>query len=518
MSKTIIDELVVTLGLDPKNFKKGEKEAVDSLRDLEKNAKKTGDEVQKSADKGGNAIMALGKRVAVVATIFKVLSYTTKNILEASRATYDLANAGRMLGESARGLRNFQNVAEMMGGTAEGATKTIQGLKQAVHDLAYNGTMSQQLVQLGRLGVGFQNRDGRARDFKDIYLDTAGALQKQVASGQMSESDALMFAESAGFDPGLARSMVGGRDAASLALARQEARRQVSGEDVAAATANEQAMISANQARDATFTGAQTKASDWITSLAGGKEKLFNAGETGSLATVWEAMTTAAAPASAGLVSVAEGARDAGNALVGLAHKLSARASGGREAYRGVINDAARRHGLDPSILGGVLGAESNYNPDAVSPAGAVGVAQLMPQYFPGAGMDPHADIETAAGELARLKRSFMKTNGGNADGAMELALMAYNAGETRLRNSSFMKDGGKALDGETTAYPGRVYEWAERYGAGNGGMGAGGDTQIQIDEINVNTAATDANGIASSIGDATRRKLTTAQPPQSMQ
>jgi soluble lytic murein transglycosylase-like protein len=505
---TVIDKLIIELGLDPKKFTEGQKKAAAGLKELREDAKETGDDVSASADKGSNALMALGKRVLTVAAIFKVLSYTTKNILEASRATYGLANASRLLGESARSLRNFENVAEIFGGTAEGARKSIQGLKQSLFDLSFNGQVSNNLKQLSRLGVATQDVKGGARDFTSVYLDTAGALQKNIARGTMTESEALMFAESAGFDPGLARSMIGGRDAASHALARQEARRQVSGADVAAATANEQAITSAGQAKDTAFTAAQTASSGFITGTAGGLEKAWTGGATGELGATWEGIRAAIEPVTTGLGDLADSAVSAADALVGLAHRQAGR---GRSGYESAIQDAARKHGIPAETLAGVLNTESRFDPNAVSPAGARGIAQLMPGLFPGSGVDPVKDIDTAAAYLARLHGSFMKTGSSDAD-AWDKALMSYNGGERRVRTSNVFGDGssGRNLASETVSYPGQVYDYAtQRNGGSNGGT-----TTVDIGEINVHTAATDANGIAGSIGDATRRKLTASQAP----
>lgn len=506
---TVIDKLIVELGLDPKKFTEGQKKAAAGLKELRQDAKETGDEVSQSADKGGNAIMALGKRVLTVAAIFKVLSYTTKNILEASRATYGLANASRLLGESARNLRNFENVAEIMGGTAEGARKSIQGLKQSLFDLSFNGQVSNNLKQLSRLGVATQDRKGGARDFTSVYLDTAGALQSNVASGKMTESEALMFAESAGFDPGLARAMVGGRDAASHALARQEARRQVSDADVVAATANEQAITSAGQGKETAFTAAQTASSGFITRTAGGLEAAWNGGATGEIGTAWEGIRAAIEPVTTGLGDLADSAMSAADALVGLAHRQAGK---GRAGYETAIQDAARRHGINPETLAGVLNTESRFDPNAASGAGARGIAQLMPQFFPGAGVDPMKDIDTAAAYLAQLHGSFVKSGSNDAD-AWDKALMSYNGGERRVRTSNVFGDGssGRDLTSETVNYPGQVYDYAMSRGAGGSG---GGTTTVDIGEINVVTSATDANGIAGSIGEATRRKLTASQAP----
>lgn len=505
---TVIDKLIVELGLDPKKFTEGQKKAAAGLKELRQDAKETGDDVSESADKGGNALMQLGKRVLTVAAIFKGLTYTTKNILEQSRATYGLANASRTLGESARSLRNFENVAEIMGGTAEGARKSIQGLKQALFDVKFNGQWSQQLTQISRLGVKVVGAGGKPRDFKDVYLDTAASLQSNIASGKFTESEALMFAEQAGFDPGLSRALVGGRESAALALSRQESRRQVSSADVAAATANEQSITSAGQAKDTAFTAAQTGSSKFITGTAGGLEKAWAGGATGELGAAWEGVRAALEPVTTGLGDLADAAGGATAALVGLAHRQAGR---GRAGYEATIQSAARKHGVDPEILAGVLNTESRFNPNAQSAAGAVGIAQLLPKYFPGAGVDPMQDIDTAAAYLAQLHGSFVKTGSNDAD-AWDKALLSYNGGERRVRTSNVFGDGssGKDLATETVNYPGQVYDYATT----RGGTDAGAATNVDIGEINVVTSATDANGIAGSIADATRRKFTAAQAP----
>lgn len=512
-STTVIDRFLIELGLDPKNLKKGSREAVAALAALKGEAKETGEEMSKSVDKGSSSLATLGKRVLTVAAIFKVLSYTTRNILEASKATYDLANSAKGVDQAARSLRNFENVAEIMGGTAEGARKTIEGMHKAIFNATFNGQISDQLVQLGRLGVQFQDAGGHMRDFKDIYLDTAQRIQESQANGSMTTGEALEFLSSAGFDPGLARAAVGGRDSAAAALARQEARRQVGDADIANATGNEQALTSANQAKDAAFIKAMSGASPYIQSLAAGKEQLFNAGETGEISQAWEALKTALGPVSEGLVNLAESSEAASRGLLGWTRATLM--GKGRDSYESQIQASAKKHGLDPEILAGVLHTESNFDPKAVSAVGAVGIAQLMPQYFPGAGVDPLADIDTAAGEIARLKRFHMRNNGGNEADAMDKALMSYNGGLARVTHSNEFGDGAgksKPLTGETISYPGKVYEYAAAH---SGGVGGGGSTSIQIDEVNVNTAATDAQGIASGMSGAIKNKLGAAQAEQ---
>jgi hypothetical protein len=107
---------------------------------------------------------------------------------------------------------------------------------------------------------------------------------------------------------------------------------------------------------------------------------------------------------------------------------------------------AARRHGLPPALLAAVAKVESNYNPNAVSPAGARGLMQFMPATARGYGinpMNPTEAIEGAARKLAADLKAF---------GSVSLALAAYNAGAGAVR-----QHGGIPPYAETQAYVPKV-------------------------------------------------------------
>lgn len=86
---------------------------------------------------------------------------------------------------------------------------------------------------------------------------------------------------------------------------------------------------------------------------------------------------------------------------------------------------AASRQGIDPVLFVRQIAAESDFNPNAVSKAGAVGVAQIMPAMHPAVDpTDPYASLDYAA----RLMRGYI-----NHFGDWRRALIAYNAGPGRL-------------------------------------------------------------------------------------
>lgn len=107
-------------------------------------------------------------------------------------------------------------------------------------------------------------------------------------------------------------------------------------------------------------------------------------------------------------------------------HRTSAAVLAGKP-FGSEIGFAARNAGLDPALLHAVIHVESRYQADALSPKGAMGLMQVMPETGARFGV-PHPDVSVAANlragslYLRNLMRQF--------DGRLDLVLAAYNAGE----------------------------------------------------------------------------------------
>ena len=106
-------------------------------------------------------------------------------------------------------------------------------------------------------------------------------------------------------------------------------------------------------------------------------------------------------------------------------------------------SQAAAAANLSPTLLSALVWQESRWNPSAISPKGAIGLAQLMPATARDLGVDPAdpvANLKGGARYLRYLLDAF--------DGDVEKALAAYNAGPGRVRNA-----GGVPAIAETRAY-----------------------------------------------------------------
>lgn len=116
------------------------------------------------------------------------------------------------------------------------------------------------------------------------------------------------------------------------------------------------------------------------------------------------------------------------------------------QIYVPYINSVEAQNNIPPNLLARIAYEESHFRQDIVtgavtSPAGAVGLMQLMPQYFPGAGQDWQADVNTAAALLVSLYKQF---------GDWQLAVAAYNDGAGNIRS---ILAGNKSMPAETRNY-----------------------------------------------------------------
>lgn len=110
---------------------------------------------------------------------------------------------------------------------------------------------------------------------------------------------------------------------------------------------------------------------------------------------------------------------------------------------------AGNRHGVSASLLSAVARAESGYDPTATSPAGAIGLMQIMPGTAKGLGIDPRDPAQAVDG-AARLLRGYL-----DRYGSTELALAAYNAGP-----GAVARYGGVPPYAETQQYVKRVLDF----------------------------------------------------------
>ena len=124
--------------------------------------------------------------------------------------------------------------------------------------------------------------------------------------------------------------------------------------------------------------------------------------------------------------------------------------------YEHIVSAHARNYDLDPTLLAAVIYAESRFDPDVESEAGAVGLMQLLPDTAKGIAVrtggakfvlsdlrNPEINVRYGSWYLDHLLDRY--------DGDVRLALAAYHAGQGNV--DRWLADGGGIAFPETRAY-----------------------------------------------------------------
>ena len=131
-------------------------------------------------------------------------------------------------------------------------------------------------------------------------------------------------------------------------------------------------------------------------------------------------------------------------------------ASQSRHDFDKLIDQAADRYKVDPNLVRAVVTAESDFDPNCVSTAGAVGLMQLMPETADDLGVsdpfDPVQNIDGGTRYLAQMLERF----GGDS----QKALAAYNWGPSNVEK-------GGSLPTETRNYLKKVARFRSLYAQG---------------------------------------------------
>ncbi len=100
------------------------------------------------------------------------------------------------------------------------------------------------------------------------------------------------------------------------------------------------------------------------------------------------------------------------------------------EKINEAVKQASKKYGVDENLIMAIIKQESNFNSNAVSSAGAVGLMQVMPANFSSVGItDPYDVTQNINGGTQIIKQALDQYNGD-----VSLALMAYNGGSGNMQ------------------------------------------------------------------------------------
>lgn len=483
---TVIDALVVELGLDPSKFTKGLKEALEAAAKGKDALGEGGKEIEAGAKSMTETFSKLRDNVLGLAVLFTGGLGIKEFVKSVTNSDVAVGRLAQVTGESTHAISLWRNAGILAGGTGDSFTNILHTMTRGMAQLQRTGT-SELIPVFRELGIDIS----KFNDASQLTLAVIQAIQDQRVDPARGE----LILQSFGADDAAISAILRGKDAIQEYL---------------------------NQAQR-------------VGTIMEGDDKIAR-----NLANAWDELALSSTNAGRRIL------HDLAPSLTSILHWASEWYSVGSGSQR--VNDVAHFLGLGDVVkIRGKLGGDSSikFPEKAAGGAGEKGAAGVV-GLSPGGGLRLKAGAGTASpgvavlaaalqNEIPGLKRftafddDYHKgTSSAHAQGlALDFTLAdpatsAAVAAQVRSKLQALGVDG-KVIDEyanpSSRATAGHIHvqfgSAAQRFsrspGAGvaaNSGSGGGSSTtktDVHIDTINVTTAATDAPGIARDIGAALR-------------
>lgn len=555
-----------------KNVSDAMGDAGDSTKTIGTEVKKVGDQVRRTAEdtkrpfgfisggffgaaKGAKEFGKEGKEAlgGVVAGTAKFLGLalsiegTRRLFTSATNSLVDLGNASSFLDMNARSLDGWKKSAESVGSTAESITSAMMKLKNAknwsVSGMGAPDDSTQAILQLGsQTGVDIIG----AKDPGEMFKRAEDALRK------VPKAQAEQWIQRLGYDTSLLPSILDGsldknqgkfQNSSNVTDEMMKKAREVKsvmgeldqviqnlGNDIVIAFGGD--AIEAMKEFDSwvvnnkdNILGFFREGADWAKKMAdavGGTSNALNL-----LLAIKNPYLAAGVYAGRKANEISEVVTEQ-DGTESFWESLKGRWKAGgwynyeqqkkEKAKKAVIQHAQSSNAGEfhkEALMNAVMMVESRGNPNAVSPAGAIGPYQIMPKTGRDLGLSPDElkdPVKSRAGATKYLNMLINRYNGN-----VQLALMAYNGGMGRIDNHLAGK--GKPLKPETMEYPGKVlgyYEQMSQYASMSGmpsqpqSVDNSQSQATHINNVNVNSNPQSVDAIQKSIEDQLRRSSMT--------
>lgn len=194
---TVIDELVVRLGLDNKQFKRGQAEMGRDLDRTKQRAEKVGRDVEQSGKRAAEFFGQMERAALKFFTVFTVGRGFTQFTQSVISTGANISRLSRNLGLSTDTLSRWGDAVAKNGGSVEGFQGTIRTLSKAVTEFNTTGTSS-MLPLFNMLGISLVDSEGKAKQLDTVLADLGEGFKRRYAN----RSDAFNIAQQFGIDEG----------------------------------------------------------------------------------------------------------------------------------------------------------------------------------------------------------------------------------------------------------------------------------------------------------------------------
>ncbi len=177
MAATVIDALLITLGLDTSDFRKGQKDVSDDLKKQREDAKKTAKEMAEQGKKAASFFSSIKTELLALTGVTVTAGGLMSLVKNTTSSLMDLSIQSKALGMSAKELDGWAKSAEAAGSSAEKISAALQGVqdaKQLAKVGVYDTPVQEAAIRLNSLTHdSFNIRDDSAQTTFRKILDSA---------------------------------------------------------------------------------------------------------------------------------------------------------------------------------------------------------------------------------------------------------------------------------------------------------------------------------------------------------
>ncbi|HBS6834047.1 TPA: lytic transglycosylase domain-containing protein [Klebsiella pneumoniae] len=171
MAATVIDALLVTLGLDTSQFRKGQQEVSDDLKKQREDAKNTAKEMEEQGKKAASFFSSIKTELLALTGVTVTAGGLISFVKNTTSSLMDLSIQSKALGMTARELDGFGKAAESAGSSFERITAALQGFQAAKQGSLFGDTSSP-------IFSGMRMLTALTGDTFDVYSKDAKSLAR----------------------------------------------------------------------------------------------------------------------------------------------------------------------------------------------------------------------------------------------------------------------------------------------------------------------------------------------------
>ncbi|MDG4906038.1 phage tail tip lysozyme [Mesorhizobium sp. WSM4898] len=207
---TVIDSLIVTLGLNPKDFTDQQKKTSESWLKTVNAFRKGGKDVEESSKKAAETVNLITRRVLELFAVITGSQALSEFVRKLTNADASLGRFASSLGESPQRIAAWENAAERFGGSAHATASTLERVNKQLYNLNKNGeALPREFSQLQAwTGMRIDPNHGLDRYLSDVaaalqrlhQIDAGAAHNVAQALGIDPATEQLMYKKGSGID------------------------------------------------------------------------------------------------------------------------------------------------------------------------------------------------------------------------------------------------------------------------------------------------------------------------------